>query len=102
MEKQSSFTGIDRATVLDELVRSTVLNGQVNTKPGMLSLFKIHSPVTNFGLFLLNSHRFSPLWKSFLKGFLLDPQIKIPRFALRNDKIGISELGDDGSTLLAG
>jgi hypothetical protein len=56
IEKQSPFTRIDGTTLLDEQVSSTVLNGQINTKPGMLSLFKIHNTIARFDFFLFRSH----------------------------------------------
>src|SRR4030043_1510447 len=60
IEKQSPFTGIDNATLFDGKVSLTILGGQVNTKPGMFSFFKIHSPVTGFGFFF---HLTSPSQK---------------------------------------
>jgi len=52
VNQQSSFAGIDNSAMLNREISSTILNGQINTKPGMLSLFKIHSSVTAFGFFL--------------------------------------------------
>jgi hypothetical protein len=56
IEKQSSFAGIHRTALVTEQVSLTVLHRQVNTKPGMLSLFKIHGPITGFGSFFFRSH----------------------------------------------
>ena len=56
IEKQSPFTGIDSTTMFDEQVSSTILDRQIYTKPGMLSLFKIYSSVTEFGFFFLFFH----------------------------------------------
>jgi hypothetical protein len=56
IEKQPPFTGIRSVTLLDRNVSSIILCGQINTKPGMLSLFKIHSPVMGFVFSLFFSH----------------------------------------------
>jgi hypothetical protein len=56
VEKQAPFTGISSVPLLGRNVSWAVLNGQINTKSGMFSFFKIHSPVSGFDFSLFFSH----------------------------------------------